>query len=134
MTTGATDRRDLAATFRHAGVAKAYEHRPPYPPEVFDVLTGLITDQPRTVLDLGAGEGALARPMAALVDQVDAIDISAAMVAAAGAVQAAAGPTCAGWWAPRNQHRSSAPTRWSAPVPACTGCRGRARCLGSQRL
>jgi SAM-dependent methyltransferase len=63
-------------------VAKAYEHRPPYPPEVFDVLTGLITDQPRTVLDLGAGEGALARPMAALVDQVDAIDISAAMVAA----------------------------------------------------
>ena len=82
VTTGATKRPDLAATFQHPGVAQAYEHRPPYPAEVFDVLTWLITDQPRTVLDLGAGEGALARPLAALVDQVDAIDISAAMVAA----------------------------------------------------
>jgi predicted TPR repeat methyltransferase len=42
----------------------------------------LITGQPRTVLDLGAGEGALARPLAGLVDQVDAVDISAAMIAA----------------------------------------------------
>jgi SAM-dependent methyltransferase len=32
------------------------------------------------VLDLGAGEGALARPLAARVDQVDAVDISAAMI------------------------------------------------------
>ncbi|MDR2986912.1 MAG: methyltransferase domain-containing protein, partial [Nocardiopsaceae bacterium] len=82
MTTDATDQPDLAATFQHAGVAEAYAHRPPYPPEVFDVLTTLITGQPRTVLDLGAGEGALARPLAGLVDQVDAVDISAAMIAA----------------------------------------------------
>ena len=70
----------LAEAFGYPGVARAYRHRPPYPDMVFDVLTGLITDAPRTVLDLGAGEGALARPLAALVDQVDAVDISAAMV------------------------------------------------------
>jgi trans-aconitate methyltransferase len=73
---------DLASAFGHAGVADAYQHRPPYPPEVFDVLQRLITDRPRTVLDIGAGEGALARPLAALVDHVDAVDISAAMVEA----------------------------------------------------
>jgi ubiquinone/menaquinone biosynthesis C-methylase UbiE len=61
-------------------VASAYQYRPPYPDMVFDVLTGLISDTPRTVLDLGAGEGALARPLAARVDQVDAVDISAAMI------------------------------------------------------
>ena len=82
MTSGATDGPRLAASFLHPGVAKAYEHRPPYPPEVFEVLAGLITDEPRTVLDLGAGEGALARPLASLVDQVDAVEISAAMIAA----------------------------------------------------
>ena len=45
----------LAATFGHPGVARAYRHRPPYPDEVFDVLEGLITERPRTVLDIGAG-------------------------------------------------------------------------------
>jgi SAM-dependent methyltransferase len=70
----------LAATFAHRGVAAAYRHRPPYPAEVFGILERLITDRPRTVLDLGTGEGALARPLASIVDQVDAIDISAAMV------------------------------------------------------
>lgn len=72
----------LASSFTHPGVAAAYQHRPPYPPEVFDVLTGLITDRPRHVLDLGAGDGALARPLASRVDRVDALDISPAMVAA----------------------------------------------------
>jgi SAM-dependent methyltransferase len=70
----------LAEAFCYPGVASAYQHRPPYPDLVFDVLTGLITDAPRIVLDLGAGEGALARPLAARVDQVDAVDISAAMI------------------------------------------------------
>jgi hypothetical protein len=57
-------RDELAATFRHTGVAGAYRHRPPYPAEVFDILERIITDRPRRVLDIGAGEGALARPMA----------------------------------------------------------------------
>jgi SAM-dependent methyltransferase len=71
----------LAAAFTHPGVADAYQHRPPYPDEVFEILSGLITDRPRHVLDLGAGEGALARPLASRVDQVDALDISTAMIA-----------------------------------------------------
>lgn len=70
----------LASTFAHAGVAAAYRHRPPYPAEVFDVLESLVADRPRSVLDLGAGEGALARPLAARLDRVDAVDVSAAMV------------------------------------------------------
>jgi ubiquinone/menaquinone biosynthesis C-methylase UbiE len=72
--------RHLGGAFANPGVAAAYEHRPPYPAEVFDVLERLITDEPRTVLDIGAGEGAIARPLAARVDRVDALDISAAMV------------------------------------------------------
>jgi SAM-dependent methyltransferase len=76
------ERAELAATFAHHGVAAAYRHRPPYPAEVFGILERLVTDRPRAVLDLGAGEGALARPLASLLDQVDALDISAAMVEA----------------------------------------------------
>jgi len=76
------NRGQLAAVFGHAGVADAYRHRPPYPPEVFDILERIIADRPRRVLDLGAGDGALARPLAARVDHVDALDISPAMVEA----------------------------------------------------
>jgi ubiquinone/menaquinone biosynthesis C-methylase UbiE len=75
-------RDQLAAAFGHPGVADAYQHRPPYPPEVFDILERIIAGRPRRVLDLGAGEGALARPLAGRVDRVDALDISAAMVEA----------------------------------------------------
>jgi ubiquinone/menaquinone biosynthesis C-methylase UbiE len=75
-------RDELAASFADPAVARAYRHRPPYPPEVLDVLERLITDRPRNVLDIGAGEGALARPLAARVDHVDALDISPAMLAA----------------------------------------------------
>jgi SAM-dependent methyltransferase len=82
MTLPTTERNRLAAVFGHPGVARAYQHRPPYPAEVFEILGGLITDQPRHVLDVGAGEGALARPLARLADHVDALDMSAAMIAA----------------------------------------------------
>jgi SAM-dependent methyltransferase len=73
-------RSELAATFEHPGVVDAYQHRPPYPDEVFTVLEQLVADRPRRVLDIGAGEGALARPLAERMDRVDAIDISPAMV------------------------------------------------------
>lgn len=68
--------------FAHPGVADAYRHRPPYPAEVFAILDRLVTGRPRRVLDIGAGEGALARPLAERVDHVDAVDVSAAMVEA----------------------------------------------------
>jgi len=70
----------LAGSFRHIGVARAYRHRPPYPPALFDALEALIVDEPRHVLDLGAGDGALARALAARVARVDAVEISPAMV------------------------------------------------------
>ncbi|WP_427894081.1 class I SAM-dependent methyltransferase [Kribbella sp. GL6] len=71
---------ELAATFKQQAVAEAYQHRPPYPDEVFDRLVDLITDAPRRVLDIGAGDGAIARPLAPRVEQVDAIDFSQPMV------------------------------------------------------
>jgi SAM-dependent methyltransferase len=71
---------ELAGTFQHEAVAEAYQHRPPYPDEVFDRLEALMTDEPRRVLDIGAGEGAIARPLASRVERIDAIDISPAMV------------------------------------------------------
>jgi ubiquinone/menaquinone biosynthesis C-methylase UbiE len=74
--------RELAHVFTYAGVAEAYRHRPPYPEEVFAVLRTLMVDEPRTVLDLGAGDGALARRLAAWADRVDAVEVSEAMVAA----------------------------------------------------
>ena len=74
--------KELGAAFAHPGVARAYQYRPPYPDELFDLLERLVVGQPRTVLDVGAGEGALARPLARRVDRVDAVDISAAMIEA----------------------------------------------------
>jgi SAM-dependent methyltransferase len=74
-------RPDLKVAFEDPGTVEAYQHRPPYPPDVFDALEALITDRPRNVLDIGAGDGALARPLSGRVDRVDAVDVSAAMLA-----------------------------------------------------
>jgi SAM-dependent methyltransferase len=71
---------EVAATWKHPDVAASYRHRPQYPPETFEILAGLIVDQPRTLLDLGCGTGYVARPLAPLVDRIDAVDISAAMI------------------------------------------------------
>lgn len=73
-------RPDVAATFQDQAVAASYRHRPEYPPQTFDILAGLITETPRVVLDLGCGTGFVARPLASLVDRVDAVDASAAMI------------------------------------------------------
>ena len=66
--------------FKDRSVADAYVNYPPYAAEVFQVLDGLIQDEPRTVLDVGCGTGDVARPLAALVERVDAVDPSAAMI------------------------------------------------------
>jgi hypothetical protein len=47
-----------ASIFQDASVVAAYRHRPPYPPETFRALVGLIP----------------------LVDHIDAVDISEAMI------------------------------------------------------
>jgi len=77
-------RADLAQTFQLPGVAAAYRARPPYPPETIATLATLAGGGP--VLDLGAGEGALARPLSEHVTRVDAIEVSPAMVAAGSAL------------------------------------------------
>lgn len=70
----------FAETFKDQRVVDAYRHRPPYPNEVFDILTNLITDEPHTVLDVGAGSGDIARQLVNFVDRVDAIDFSQNMI------------------------------------------------------
>lgn len=72
---------DFAGTFRYDGVAAAYRFRPPYPEELLDLLVGLAGHRAARVLDLGAGDGSLARPLASRVATVDAVEPSEAMIA-----------------------------------------------------
>jgi SAM-dependent methyltransferase len=72
--------REYAVYFQDDDVAGAYPYRPPYPAETFDILSSLIVDGPRTVLDVGCGTGDIARPLARIADRVDAVDFSAAMI------------------------------------------------------
>lgn len=69
----------LGQVFHDADVACAYRNRAPYPRETFTILGGLIVE-PRTVLDAGAGSGALAREIVRFANRVDALDPSAAMI------------------------------------------------------
>jgi SAM-dependent methyltransferase len=69
-----------ASVFSDGSVVAAYKHRPTYVPEAFKILSDLITDEPRAVLDLGCGRGDLARPLVQHADRVDALDVSATMI------------------------------------------------------
>ena len=69
-----------AGRWRDADAARSYASRPPYPAEVFDALERLIADEPRHVLDVGCGTGKIARPLAAGVARVDAVDLAQEMV------------------------------------------------------
>ncbi len=71
---------EYAEHFKDRSVVDAYVNYPPYSAEVFEVLTGLMPHEPRIVLDIGCGTGEVARPLAAFVDKVDAVDPSASMV------------------------------------------------------
>src|SRR5688572_7258858 len=70
-----------ASAFQEDSVADAYAYRPPYPPAVFDVLATLLPTQPRCLLDVGCGTGAIARHLTSLGVPLDAVDISPAMIA-----------------------------------------------------
>lgn len=69
-----------AEQFKDVSIAEVYQYRPPYADEAIKRLVGLITDEPRTVLDVGCGTGDLARPLASQVERVDAVDFSQAML------------------------------------------------------
>ena len=71
---------DYAAVFGDQSVVAAYHYRPTYPAELFPILGGLISDEPRVVLDVGCGTGDVARHLTEFVERVDALDISAAMI------------------------------------------------------
>jgi len=71
--------RELGRAFQDAEVARNYRYRQPYPPEVFEVLEGLLVE-PRTVLDAGSGTGALTIGLARFAKRVDALDPSEAML------------------------------------------------------
>lgn len=72
---------EYAEQFKDRSVVEAYRHRPPYPREVFEILSGLICDGPRAVLDVGCGGGDVARGLMGLVERVDAVDFSESMIA-----------------------------------------------------
>jgi predicted TPR repeat methyltransferase len=71
---------EFGAQFKDESVVKAYRYRPPYPDELFDILANLIYSEQRTVLDIGCGDGNLARYLMHRVDRIDAVDISKAMI------------------------------------------------------
>src|SRR5467141_388186 len=71
--------RELGRAFQDDEVARKYRFRQPYPREIFEILEGLLVE-PRTVLDVGSGTGALTMGLARFAVRVDAIDPSAAML------------------------------------------------------
>jgi SAM-dependent methyltransferase len=71
---------DLGSTFADEEVASLYRYRAPYPRAVFGILERLLVE-PRVVLDIGTGTGAIARNLPSSVVRIDAIDPSAAMLA-----------------------------------------------------
>jgi ubiquinone/menaquinone biosynthesis C-methylase UbiE len=67
--------------FKDGSIVKAYQYRPPYSSETFDILVELLGGgQPRTVLDVGCGTGSIARYLAERVEHVDAVDFSQPML------------------------------------------------------
>lgn len=72
---------ERADRFKDQSVVEAYPLRWPYPPETFQVLVDLMVKPPGIVLDAGTGIGDIARPLVAHVGRVDAVDVSAPMLA-----------------------------------------------------
>lgn len=66
--------------FQDQSLVDVYHHRLPYPQAVFDRLLSLLDGLPRTILDVGTGTGDIARGLALVVEQVDAIDVSEVML------------------------------------------------------
>lgn len=69
-----------AARFQDQSVVDRYHLRPTCPPETFRILAGLISDEPRAVLDVGCGTGDVARNLLDYVERIDAVDISLPMI------------------------------------------------------
>ena len=70
-----------ATRWHDADAAASYASRPPYGDELFELLVGLVIDEPRRVLDVGCGTGKISRVLSTQVDQVDALDFAPQMIA-----------------------------------------------------
>jgi len=68
------------ASFKAAEVVDLYLHRPPYASKTYDRILELSPSR-EGLLDLGCGEGKIARPMAKVFGHVVAVDPSANMIA-----------------------------------------------------
>ncbi|GCE05088.1 class I SAM-dependent methyltransferase [Dictyobacter aurantiacus] len=69
-----------AEQFKDSSIVDVYHHRPQHSDEAITVLLSLISDEPRTILDVGCGTGVLARRLVNAVERVDAVDFSQAML------------------------------------------------------
>ncbi len=61
-------------------MAENYQFRPPYSPEVYSTLLGLIAPQCGAVLDAGCGPGKITLGLVDHVDRIDAVDPSEEML------------------------------------------------------
>jgi trans-aconitate methyltransferase len=75
----ATIERALGAVFEDEDVARCYRYRPPYAPELWELLVAQ-APATRRALDLGCGDGKIAHQLARRFDHVHAVDPSAAML------------------------------------------------------
>ncbi|MGH7781199.1 MAG: class I SAM-dependent methyltransferase [Candidatus Binataceae bacterium] len=75
-----TDRRSYGNRFASRRVAENYLFRPPYPPEVYSTLLGLIAVKSNTVLDAGCGTGKITLGLVDHADRIDAVDPSDEML------------------------------------------------------
>ncbi len=75
---------EYASVFQDTSVVAAYSHRAPYPAETFAQLAELIdqTVSPVRLLDAGCGTGQMTSGLLPYADQIDAVDLSAAMIEA----------------------------------------------------
>ena len=73
---------EYSSIFQDESVVRAYRYRPQYPAATFELLADLMPAgcRPRAVLDAGCGTGFVARPLAQLVERVDAVDFSGAAI------------------------------------------------------
>ncbi|MGW6981529.1 class I SAM-dependent methyltransferase [Streptomyces sp. NPDC054932] len=83
----------------YASAAPYYaRHRPPYPAEFHTLLADRFAlDGSQTVLDLGAGPGTIALPLAPLAEQVYAVDPEPAMLAEGARLAGEHGSTNIAW-------------------------------------
>ena len=58
-----------AALFKESSVVEADKYRTPYPSEIFSILSELMTDEPKAVLDVGCGTGLITRNLMEFVDR-----------------------------------------------------------------